>query len=450
MSKTIKIRKGLDIKLKGKAEKILETPNLPKQFAIKPTDFHGITPKLFVKVDDVVKAGSRLFMDKNNEDAVFTSPVSGKIIAVNRGERRKLLDIIIEKDGDIQYEQFKKDNPSNLSKEDIISNIVNSGIWPFIKQRPYNKIAKTSDSPKAIFISGFDSSPLAPNYDFAFEGEDENFQAGINALAKLTEGKIHVTVSGKEKVPSFLANVKGVESNIISGPHPAGNVGVQIHHLDPMNKGEIAWTVSALGVVLIGRLFNKGIFDASLIVALTGSEVKEPKYYKTMIGAKLESIIENNIKSDNVRYISGNVLTGTQIAKDGYLSFYENQITVIPEGNHYEFFGWVLPGFKKFSVSKTFVSWLTPGKEYNLHTNLFGGERAFVFTGEYEKVFPMDILPVDLIKSIIVKDIDKMEELGIYEVAPEDFALCEFVCTSKINSQSIVQEGLDLMVKELG
>ncbi len=450
MSKTIKLRKGFDIKLKGIAEKILETPDLPRQFAIKPTDFHGITPKLLVRVDDKVKAGTRLFHDKNNPDAVFTSPVSGKVIAINRGERRKLLEIIIEKEEDIQYEQFRKEDPLQLSKEDIAKNIIDSGLWPFVKQRPYDIIAKSNDTPKAIFISGFESAPLSPDLGFLFEGEKDNFQTGINALSKFTEGKVHLTVNGNEAIPSIFADITGIQLNKIYGPHPAGNVGVQIHHIDPMNKGEKAWTISPLGVIMIGRLFSKGVYDASRVIALAGSEVKEPKYFKTITGAKLESIIENNIAGDNVRYISGNVLTGTKIEKDGFLSFYQNQVTVIPEGDHYEFFGWAMPGFKKYSRSRTFLSWLTPNKHYRLHTNLYGGKRAFVFTGQYEKVFPMDILPVNLLKAIIVKDIDQMEELGIYEVSPEDFALCEFVCTSKINSQEIVQEGIDLMIKELG
>ncbi len=450
MSKIIKLRKGLNIKLKGEAEKIFGKTIFPKQIAIKPTDFHGITSKLTVKVEDEVKAGTRLFFDKNNPEIAFTSPVSGKISAINRGERRKLLEIVVNADEKNEYENFTKEDPNKLSKEDISENIAKSGIWPFIKQRPYNIIANPQDEPKAIFISGFSSAPLAPDSSFLFEGEEKNFQTGINALSKLTSGKIHLTVNGKEEVPSIFANTKGVQLNKISGPHPAGNVGVQIHHIDPINKDEIAWTIDPYGVILIGRLFEKGIFDASRIIAFTGSEVIEPKYYKTVLGANLFSISENNVGSENVRYISGDVFTGTKIEENGFLSFYGNQITVIPEGDHYEFLGWALPGLKKLSVSRTFISWLRPNKKYKLHTNLFGGERAFVFTGQYEKVFPMDILPINLLKAIIVEDIDNMEDLGIYEVAPEDFALCEFVCTSKINSQSIVQKGIDLMIKELG
>ncbi|NOZ46385.1 MAG: Na(+)-translocating NADH-quinone reductase subunit A, partial [Chlorobi bacterium] len=394
MSKVVNLKKGLDIRMKGKAEKIFVKADFPQTFAIKPTDFPGLTPKLDVKVDAEVKAGSTLFYDKNKPEIKFTSPVSGKVIAINRGERRKILEVVVQADSEIKYESFKKADPSSLSKDEIKENLLNSGLWPFIKQRPYAVIAKPDDEPKAIFISGFDSSPLAPDFDFVVKGESEAFQKGIDTLSKLTSGKIHLSLNSGYPPADVFTNAKGVEFHYFKGPHPAGNVGVQIHHIDPVNKNDVVWTIGPWEVIMIGKLFMNGQISNERIVALTGSEVVNPRYIKTYHGANISSIIKDNIKTDNVRYISGNVLTGTKVEHDGFLGFYDSQITVIPEGNYYEMFGWALPGFKKFSQSHSFFSWLFTNKEYKFDTNYHGGERAFVFSGEYEKVVPMDIYPV--------------------------------------------------------
>ncbi len=449
MSDIIKIKKGLDIKLQGKAENILKKADTPNLFALKPSDFPGLIPKLDVKIGDSVKAGSPLFHDKYKADIFFTSPVSGTIQSINRGERRRILEVVVEPDGKNNYLEFSKGNPTDMPKDEIIKNILISGAWPFIRQRPYGIVANPVDSPKAIYISGFDSAPLAPDYDFILQNQIEAFQKGVNVLAKLTEGGVHLGLNA-QNTASPLLKVKNVKINKFLGPHPAGNVGIQIHKIAPINKGEIVWYINPQDVTIIGKLFDKGIFDASRIVALAGSEILKPQYYKTTIGASINPLIKDNTTDGNIRFISGNVLTGSKISADGYIGFYDSLVSVIPEGNYYEMFGWALPGFKKFSMSRTFFSWLNKNKSYKLDTNLHGGERAFVMTDEYEKVLPMDILPVQLLKSILINDIDKMEQLGIYEVIEEDLALCEFVCTSKIEVQSILRNGITNLIKELG
>ena len=448
MSEIIKIRKGLDIKLLGETDKKVNEVS-SDNFALKPPDFIGVFPKLFVKEGDEVKAGTPVFFDKYRDNIIFTSPVSGTITEVHRGAKRKMLEVRIKSDGQSKYEDFGTADPKGLNKEQVSEKLLKSGIWPFIRQRPYSTIADPNDDPKSIFISAFNSAPLAPDLDFIIENEAKSFQAGIDALGKLTSGKIHLNIrEGVTKSKVFL-DAKGVQLNRFSGPHPVGNVGVQIHHLDPVNKGDIVWYLNPQAVVTIGKLFNEGKYDASRIIALSGSEVSNPQYYKIITGASVLPIINGNTKSSNVRYISGNVLTGSKINKDGYISFYDSQVTIIPEGNYHEFLGWAMPRFDKFSFSRSFFSWLTPGKKYRLDTNINGGHRAFVLTGEYEKVFPMDIYPMQLLKAIMAKDIDLMENLGIYEVDEEDFALCEFIDTSKTEMQTIVREGLDFIRKEM-
>lgn len=446
MSKTIKIKKGFDIKLKGKAEMNIGSTLVASQYAIKPADFPGLKPKLSVKADDVVKAGTPLFVDKSQPEVVFTSPVSGKVVSINRGERRRILEVEIESDGKFESESFKTADPEKLSREEITQNLLLSGLWPFIVQRPFGVVAKPSVAPRDIFVSGFDSAPLAPDYEFTLSGETEALQAGFNALKKLCDGKVFLGLRPGSK----FASLKGVEINYFEGPHPAGNVGIQIHKIAPINKGDVVWTLGIQAVVFIGRLFLTGKLNLERTIALTGSEVVNPKYYKSVVGATAASILKGKTAMTvNERIVSGNILTGTQLENDGYIGFFHNQLTVIPEGDQIEPLGWATPGFKKFSASKTFFAKLMPRKEYVLDANYHGGERAFVLSGQYEKVFPMDILPVYLLKSIIVDDFDKMEQLGIYEVLEEDMALCEYVCTSKIEVQEILRKGFSIMLKEL-
>ncbi len=449
MSKTIRLRKGLNIRLKGTAEKIFIKTDRSDLYAVKPPDFQGLTPKMQVKVEDKVKVGTTLFYDKYKPEVLFSSPVSGTIAEIKRGERRRILEVIIKADEKDEFIDFGKVDPTEASREDIIEKLLKSGLWPFIRQRPYGIIANPSDTPKSIFISAFNSAPLAPDYDFVVTGKEQSFQTGIDALSKLTKGIIHLNVNGKYPPSPVFAKAKNVKLNSFIGKHPAGNVGIQIHHIDPINKGDIVWYLYPQDVITIGKLFEQGKYDTSRIVALTGSEVKKPRYFKTAIGASIKEIIKDNVDGENVRYISGDVLTGTKINADGFVCFYDAQVTVIPEGNQYEMFGWMVPGLNKFSASRTFLTWLMPGKEYKVNTNIHGGKRAFVITGEYEKVLPMDIFPMQLLKAILVDDIDKMEQLGIYEVIEEDFALCEFVCPSKTEMQSIIRTGLDTIKKEM-
>jgi len=452
MPKVIRIKKGLDIKLKGKPERIIIQAEPSEFYAVKPPDFPGLSPlpKLFVGIGSEVKTGYPLFFDKNKPDILFTSPVSGKVVAVNRGERRRILEVVIESDNNNETVTFQKGDPKTMNREAIVNNLMKSGVWPFIRQRPFHIIADPDDDPRAIFISGFDTAPLAPDLDFILNGEEASFQTGINALLQLTSGKIHIGVNDVFPTANVFANTEGVELHHFRGPHPTGNVGVQINHIDPVKKGEQVWTVNAQDVIVIGKLFEKGVFNPTRLVALTGSDVINPRYYRTKLGASVKPLLKDNVKEGNNRYISGNVLTGNKINKEGYLGFYDSQVTIIPEGDFYEFLGWVMPGLKKFSASRTFFSFITPNKRYTLHTNLQGGRRPFVLTGQYEKVLPMDIYPMQLLKAILVEDIDLMENLGIYEVAEEDFALCEYVCTSKTEVQSILRSGFELMLKELG
>lgn len=451
MSKTVKIRKGLDINLLGEADKVKMELDAPSHVALKPTDFHGLVPKMAVKEGEKVKVGSVVFYDKYNEAVKYVSPVSGEVIAIERGAKRKILQVVIKNDFANEAEVTSPSDPSNMSPEEVKEKMLASGLWPFVKQRPLDVVADPNVKPKAIFISAFDSAPLAPDYDFIVHGQDQYFQHGLNAIAKLTEGKVHLTLNGKVPSDAAFQNAKNVVINKIVGKHPAGNVGTQIHHIDPIDKGEFVFTLKPQDIITIGKFFADGVFDPSRVVALTGSEAKNRKYYKTIIGAKVDQLINGNLEQDNVRIISGNALTGENIGQDGYLGFYDAQVTVLPEGDQYKFFltkGWLGPGFDKFSSHRLFPTFLLKNKKFRLDTNLNGEERGFVVTGELEKVLPFDILPMQLIKAVMTNDIDGMEQLGIYEIAPEDFALCEYVCTSKIPIQEIVREGLDVIQKE--
>ena len=447
MANVITIKKGLDINLKGKAPEVMLNGGKSATYAIVPDYFDGIVPKVVVRPGDKVKAGSALMIDKNRPEIKFVSSVSGEVLAVNRGEKRKVLSIVVTPDAQIEYEDFGKKSVSSLKAEEVKAELLNAGMWPFIKQRPYDIVASPSDTPRDIFVTAFNSAPLAPDFDFLVKGQEADLQAGLDALSKLTEGKVYVGVKRGSAV-----KVSGVEVVEFEGPHPAGNVGVQINHIKPVNKGEVVWTVSASDVILMGRLFNKGIADFTRLVAVTGSEATERGYVKAISGCTIESILGGKVLDNgHIRMISGNVLTGTKVGMDSYLGAYDCQVTVIPEGDDvHEFLGWGVPGFGKYSVSHSYLTWLIgKGKEYVIDARIKGGKRAMIMSNEYDKVFPMDIMPEYLLKAIIAFDIDKMENLGIYEVAPEDFALCEFVDTSKIELQRIVRDGLNLLYKEM-
>jgi len=447
MPKTFTLKKGLDISLKGEAEKTLREVTA-LHYAVKPTDLIGVFPRLLVKEGDTVLAGSPVFVDKYRENICFPSPVSGTVAEIKRGDKRVLLEVRIEPDGKNGQIDFGAADPLKLSKEEVTEKLLKSGVWSLIRQRPFGIIANPEQSPKAIHVSAFDTAPLAPDYDFIVKGQGEFFQAGLDALSKLTSGKLHLNISHKTTAVEFL-NSRNVEINTFKGPHPAGNVGVQIHHIDPINKGDIVWFAGVQDVITIGRLFREGIYNPDIILALAGSEVLKTGYFKTRRGACIYKMVEGNVKEGNVRYISGNVLTGTQIRHDSFAGYYDSMVTVIPEGNYHEFLGWALPGLNKLSFSRSFFSWMMPGKKFTVDTNLHGGERAFVMTGQFEKVLPMNIYPMQLIKAAIAEDIERMENLGIYEVEPEDLALCEFIDTSKTEIQTIIRNGLELVRKEM-
>ena len=452
MSKIIKINKGLDINLLGKADAKVTALPMADSYAVSPLDFEGVVPKLLVKVGEQVKAGDALFFSKNDPRVLFTSPVSGTVTAVNRGEKRKVLNVTVQPDATQSFKEFNIPAIEKTSKEDATKLLLEAGLWPLIIQRPYGIIANPDDQPKAIFVSGFDSAPMAADNDVVLANDKANLQKGFDVLARLTSGKVHLSLNAKAENKVF-EGLKGVEVHEFAGPHPAGNVGVQIHHIDPINKGEMVWTVSAQGVAMIGRLFATGKVDMTKTIVLCGSQAEAPQYYTIIAGAAMDSILAGRVKAqkegDSVRVISGNVLTGTKVAADGYLTFYSNQVTLIPEGDKYELLGWAMPRFNKFSVSKAYFSWLCPKKQYDLDTNLNGGERPFVVSGLYDKYLPMDIYPVYLLKAILAGDIDKMENLGIYEIVEEDLALCEFVDPSKIEMQDIVRQGINQMIKEM-
>lgn len=450
MSQVIKLKKGLDILLQGEAKRELTRLPLVHAYALKPEDFPGVTPKLLVRVDDAVKVGTPLFFDKYRPQILFTSPVSGKVSAIVRGEKRKILEVVITPEAEQVYETFEVPAVGAADREQIKSLLLNAGLWPMIIQRPYGIIANPQDTPKSIFVSGFDSAPLAPDMNFVLENEAENLETGFALLGKLTDGKVYLGL--KNGTSGVLNQVKNAEIRLFEGPHPAGNVGVQIHHIDPINKGDVVWTVDVQHVAMIGRFFRTGKVDMSKIIALTGSETAQPRYFSVIAGLPINSIVrqkELRSQTEKVRIISGNVLTGRRVEPEGYLGFYSNQVTVIPEGDTYEFLGWGMPRLNKFSVSRSYFSWLCPKKHYRLDTNMNGGVRAYVVTGLYDKYLPMDIYPLYLLKAILAGDIDKMENLGIYEVIEEDFALCEFVDPSKTEMQAIIRQGIDLMIKEL-
>ncbi|NLX72163.1 MAG: Na(+)-translocating NADH-quinone reductase subunit A [Bacteroidales bacterium] len=448
MSEVIKIKKGLNIPLEGKAEMVFGQAQLPGLFAIKPVDFHGLTPKMVVAEGDSVKIGSVLFHDKYHPEIKVVSPVSGRVKTINRGERRRILEVVLENDNKDESLDFGKSDPATMDREAIVGKLLEGGAWPYLRQRPYDILANPSDTPKAIFVSGFDSSPLAPDYDFVLTGQEEAFKVGVEVLKKLA-AVVHIGISA-ESASKVYNSLQGVTLNSFTGPHPAGNVGVQIHHVSPINKGEKVWVINPQEIVSIGNLFVQGKHDFSRVIAVTGSEVLKPLYLRYRLGASVVEILKDNIGEGSLRVISGNVLTGTNIGTDGYLGFYHSQLCVIPEGDDYEFLGWASLGFGKFSVSRSFFSWICKNKKYRLNANLHGSERAIVVSGQFEKVVPMDILPEQLIKAILAEDIDKMEQLGLYEIVEEDIALCEFVDTSKMELQAIVRDGINLMMKELG
>ena len=445
MANVIKLCKGLDINLQGRAEEKKIQLKSNGQYALVPDDFEGVTPKVVVKEGDSVKAGDALFVNKQYPEVKFASPVSGTVREVVRGERRKVLCVKVDADAEQSFVDFGKKDVGSLTGEQVIDSLLEAGIFGYINQLPYAVSTNPSVQPKAIFVSALRDKPLAADFEFEVKGQEQDFQTGLTALSKIAKTYLGVGVD------SALESMKDGEVNVFDGKCPAGNVGVQVNRLAPVNKGEVVWTIGDPTVVLfIGRLFNTGKVNLTRTVALCGSEVNNPAYADMLVGEELSTLLSNSYDtSRNVRIINGNVLTGKPTTKNGYLGAHTSEITVIPEGNDAdEMLGWILPRFKQFSVNRSYFSWLCGKKQYALDARVKGGERHMIMSGEYDKVLPMDIYGEYLIKAIITGDIDRQEALGIYEVSPEDFALAEFVDSSKLELQRIVREGLNVLRKE--
>ena len=450
MSNNIYLKKGLDLPINGTATQNTKKVIVPDVVAVKPTDFRGLVPKLLVREGDKVLAGTPVLADKMSQNILFTSPVSGTVAEVVRGEKRKLLEVRIKADAEQEYVDFGVKKVDEMTAAQIKEAIMKAGLWPAVTQRPYGIIANPETKPKAIFVSAFSTAPLAANPEYALGAEIEHIQTAVNALGKLTDGGVHFSLNSETYSGTPFHKVENVIQHTFSGKHPAGNVGVQIHHISPIRKGETVWTVSLLMLAAIGKLFNTGKYDVRRKIAVTGPKAVNPAYVEGYPGISMKDIKEFYETPEDLRFISGDVLTGTNIGKEGYLGFFDNQVTILEEGNKYELLGWAKP-FRTnlFSASRTYFSWLTPNKKYDMDTNLHGGPRAFVVNDVYSKVLPMDLYPVYLLKACLANDIDKMEKFGIYEVIEEDLALCEYVCPSKIYIQQIITDGISLMLKEM-
>ena len=441
----------MDIHLQGKAEEKKIQLKSNGRYALVPDDFEGVTPKVVVKEGDKVKAGDALFVNKQYPEVKFASPVSGTVREVVRGERRKVLCIKVDADAQQEFKDFGRKDVDKLVDDQVINALLDAGIFGYINQLPYAVSTNPSVKPKAIFVSALRDKPLAASFDFELKGQEEDFLTGMKALTRIAKTYLGVGKGSSlaSLIPKLISNQVSV--NVFDGKCPAGNVGVQVNHVNPVNKGEVVWTIGDPTVVLfIGRLFNEGKVNLKRTIALCGSEISNPAYVDMLVGEELSTLLSNSYDaSKSVRIINGNVLTGKPTTKEGYLGAHSSEITVIPEGNDAdEMLGWILPRLKQFSVNRSYFSWLCGKKQYALDARVKGGERHMIMSGEYDRVLPMDIYGEYLIKAIIAGDIDRQEALGIYEVAPEDFALAEFVDSSKLELQRIVREGLNILRKE--
>ncbi len=446
------LHKGHNILLEGEAAHTLEAAAGVTTYAVQPPNFRGILPipKVVVEPGQEVKAGDELFHDKTKPEIKFVSPVSGEIIAVNRGEKRAIAEVVILADKTIRYRTTEAPDLQSVTRETLVKFLMESGAWPMLRQRPFDVLAEPGVVPRDIFISTFDTAPLAPDLNFVVEGKGALFQKGLDVLAKLTSGSVHLGLDARSsKAPSAVfTEAAGVQKHWFSGKHPAGNVGVQIHHIKPINPNEKVWTLNVQDVISIGALFVEGRYNAARVVALTGAELHAPKYVQTYIGANMGELVAGNLKAGNIRLVSGDVLSGSKKSAQQFLNSFDDQVTAIGEGDYFEMFGWLLPLSLRPSVSKTFPNFLFPDYKFHADTNTHGEKRAFVVTGQYEEVLPMDVYPQHLMKAILANDIERMEGLGIFEVIEEDVALCEFVCTSKQPLQEILRDGLDTMREE--
>lgn len=453
MGQTVKLKKGFDVNIKGKPEKKVAEGFVSNTYAIRPPNFNGIAPipKMLVEKGQEVKAGDPLFFDKKNPDIMFVSPVSGEIAEIKRGAKRAITEVIVLSDQKNQYRQLNTVNLNTIDREELVKDMMGNGAWPFLIQRPFGTIADPTITPKAIFVSGFDSAPLAPDYNFVSVDQQDYLQTGFDVLNILSGSNVNLGLSARTSAQGELTKLSNVDIHYFDGPHPAGNVGVQIHHVNAINKGDVVWTMDLQNVIALGRIYRDGTYNTERMITVGGPRVKKPQYYKTFIGANLGNMLQGNLTDEHVRVIGGSALSGEKMETDGHLGFYDKQVTVLEEGDKHEFFGWLFPGAPRPSLSKSFLGALMGGnkKDFDVNTNTHGEKRALVISGQYEKVVPMDIFPQQLVKSILVQDLDLMEGLGIYEVLGEDLALCEFACTSKTPVQKIIKDGLTLM-KEQG
>ena len=447
-----RLRRGFDIALEGAPEAVVEDAPPVRTYALQPPNFTGIMPipKMLVEVGEEVKAGDPLFFDKRTPEVKFCAPVSGEVIEIKRGDKRAIVEVVILADKEIKYREFPILDLEQTSREDLVAHLVGSGFWPMIKQRPFNILAEHDEVPRDIFISTFDTAPLAPDLSLVVEGKQEAFQAGLDALGKLTDGKVYLGLDARSDTPPspVFTEAKGVEFHFFRGPHPSGNVGVQIHHIAPISTRDKLWTLDVQAVITLGTLVREGRLDCSRVVAISGAELERPRYLRTHIGAKLSELLAGSLKGDNLRIISGDVLSGQEKDIDQYLNFQDDLITVVKEGDYYEMFGWLLPLKPRPSISRTFPNFLLPGMSFRADTNTHGEKRAFVVTDDYERVLPMDIYCQQLMKAILINDFEQMEGLGIHELVEEDVALCEFVCVSKQPLQQILRRGLDTIYEQ--
>jgi Na+-transporting NADH:ubiquinone oxidoreductase subunit A len=436
-----RITKGLDLKLNGAAtDAWLEFP-LADTFRIHPGDFRWLKPKLLVREDDAVCVGTPLFCDKADERIVFVSPVAGRVGEIVRGEKRVIETIALVRDPEMDT-KVSVEFEAPKDGESVRNLLLQYGLWPSLRQRPFSTIPNPDVLPKSVFVPCFDSNLLAPDFNVLMRGKEEDFLCGLTMLRMAADdAPVHLCM--REEVDNQLfEKAENVDKHYFSGPHPSGNVGTHIHRIDPIDKGDVVWYVDPQEVARIGRFFTKHILGFDKVAALTGPVLNQTGYFETVCGADLSSLLVDNLAQENVRVISGSVLSGSKLGDCPTLGFYDRQVTVIAEGGKREFIGWLLPGLKKWSLSHTFLSWLTPKRAYDVNTSLHGGRRAVMMTDVYDKVFPFDLMPLQLLKACEIKDLEQVEALGVYEVDSEDFALCELVCPSKKEWQRIVEEAL--------
>ncbi|WP_304063273.1 Na(+)-translocating NADH-quinone reductase subunit A [Hoylesella loescheii] len=447
MANVIKLRKGLNIHLKGTAAETKRVVGACTEYVVRPDTFEGVVPKLVIHEGDRVEVGDALFVDKNRPEVRFASPVSGTVKAVERGERRKILGIKLQADEVQAFHDFGKRDVTSLSADEVKNALLEAGLFGYIYQLPYAVSADPQATPKAIFVSALRDMPLAGNFEYELQGNERDFQTGLTALSKMASTYLGI---GKKQTADALVNAKDVEVTVFDGPCPAGNVGVQVNHISPVNKGEVVWTVDPTFVIFFGRLFNTGKVNLLRTIALGGSAIASPMYVDALVGTPFSVVLKDAlVRQEDVRLINGNPLTGIKSSLEDCVGVKTSEITAIPEGaDANEMFGWIMPRTNQFSTSRSYFSWLMGKKEYDLDARVKGGERHIIMSGEYDRVLPMDIYGEFLIKAIIAGDIDKMEQLGIYEVSPEDFALAEFVDSSKLELQRIVREGLNMLRKE--